>query len=137
MGWKAACAALALLLWSPALEAGAAGAEESKAAERRMVLEMEPLSVPVFARDKVLGQALVVIGLALEDPETRGLVRERMPRLMDAFFQYLYRDGSTGQFGKGILDLDRIKREFQLAADRILGAGIAEILIRRAQMYRR
>lgn len=134
-------AALAALVLSPASAPGAASAGDNTTAdgtdERRMVLEMEPLIAPVFGPGKVLGHAYVAIRLSLKDRKLSKVVIAGMPWLGDAFFQYLHRYGWSGAFEDGKLDLDRLKRDFQYTADRILGAGVVEVLIHQAQLFQR
>ena len=100
-----------------------------------MILEVELISVPVLGRGEALGQVNVAVRLALKDPNTREFVRERTPKLRDAFFKSLYRDGGWGRISADNFDLDRVKGDFQKAADHILGAGLVEVLIHRAQLF--
>ncbi len=131
LGVAAALAVAVIAAPGPAARA-AAGVDD----EFSLWIELEPISVPILRRSKIVGQALVAVTLSLETLEDRRRVITQVTRIQDALLRDFSRYSELGYLSGETIDLASIKKRFQRVVDRQLGTQMVLILIRQAQLSR-
>ncbi len=132
LGLAAALAVAVIAAPGPAARAAATGVDD----ELSLWIELEPISVPILRRSKIVGQALVAVTLSLETLEDRRRVITKVTRIQDALLLDFSRYSELGYLSGETIDLARIKERFQRVVDRQLGTQMVLILIRQAQLSR-
>ncbi len=132
LGLAAALAVAVIFAPGPAARAAATGVDE----ELSLWIELEPISVPILRRSKIVGQALVAVTLSLETLEDRRRVITQVTRIQDALLMDFARYSELGYLNGETIDLASIKKRFQRVVDRQLGTKMVLILIRQAQLSR-
>lgn len=95
---------------------------------KSIFITMEPLVAPVLDERNIKGNITVVLKLFIRNPENEEKIRLRMPKLNDAYLNYLYRYGSSAA-SSGVMQLDAILRAMQRQTDKILGKGEVQVLL--------
>ena len=132
LGLAAALAVAVIAAPGPAARAAATGVDD----EFSLWIELEPISVPIVRRSKIVGQALVAVTLSLETLEDRRRVITQVTRIQDALLRDFSRYSELGHLSGETIDLASIKKRFQRVVDRQLGTQMVLILIRQAQLSR-
>ncbi len=102
-----------------------------------IVINIEPLTVPILNDNVIRGQALVELRLVVRDPESWHAAVAMMPRLRDLYLRRFYRYSSSAYWDGNRLDLDRVKKSFQKVTDQVLGPEVASVLIYQARLFER
>jgi len=95
---------------------------------KSIFITMDPLVAPVLDERNIKGNITVVLKLFIHIPENEEKIRLRMPKLNDAYLNYLYRYGSSAA-SSGVMQLDSILRSLQRQTDKILGKGEVQVLL--------
>ena len=100
----------------------------SDSGKKSIFLTMEPLVAPVLDERNIKGNITLVMKLHLKNPENEEKIRLRMPKITDAYLNYLYRYGSSAA-SSGVMQLDAIVRSLQRLTDKILGKDEVQVLL--------
>ncbi len=97
-------------------------------------IEMDPLTAP-FIRDGVFAQYVVlVINLEVASEDAIEAVREKKPRLRDAFVSELHALAAIRSPRQRLINLARVKARLLAGANRILGPGVVrDVLVQLAR----
>ena len=132
LGLAATLAVAVIAAPGPAARAAVTGVDD----DLSLWIELEPISVPILRRSKIVGQALVAVTLSLETLEDRRRVITQVTRIQDALLRDFSRYSELGHLSGETIDLASIKKRFQRVVDRQLGTQMVLILIRQAQLSR-
>lgn len=129
-----------LLLWSPLAiaqsdtpeaEEGEETTEEGgdkKPVGKHVFVNLEPLVSPVLDDRSIKGKITIVLKLYMLKKGIDEKVRQRIPKLNDAYLNYMYRYGSSAA-STGVMQLDSVLATLQRLTDKILGKGVATVLL--------
>ncbi|MEJ0063820.1 MAG: hypothetical protein WDO70_11675 [Alphaproteobacteria bacterium] len=148
LAWIAACA-LVLLLAQPAFAAekkktvAKPGEGAPKSSEtgglggQKVYVSIGPIILPVVTDAGPQQIITMIVSLQVKDTNVSDDVRERLPRLVDAYMRALYGklDGKNMQHGT-IVNIDFIKRQVTAATDEIMGKGVVEDVLIQAVAQR-
>lgn len=133
----AAWMALALASTPAAVHAQDTSGSPDPEDSESIIINLEPLTVPILNDNAIRGQAMVELRLVVRDAENWRIAVAMMPRLRDLYLRRFYRYSSSAYWDGNRLDLDRIKKSFQKVTDRVLGPEIARVLIYQARLFER
>jgi hypothetical protein len=96
-------------------------------------VDLEPIVLPVIARDRVTRQVGVMLTLELGNGQpAKSIDDEKRLRLIDAFVRELHVIYSARSTTDHVVDEDLIKQRLLRSADGVLGKGVVHaILVRR------
>ncbi len=121
---------------APAAEeeaAASAEAEALRAPKTAGYVEMEPVTAPVWRRNRISHYFFIALSLEVTDSENVKMVRKMLPRLRDAFVRELHSRSVLLKGGAETLDMMGIKARLREQAAKVLGPGmISEVLITKA-----
>ncbi len=110
-------------------EEGEEGTEEAPEHTGKFIfIKMEPLIAPVLDERTIRGNITLVLKLQVINGAMEERIRIRLPKLSDAYLNYLYRYGSSAA-STGVMQLDAIVRSLQRLSDKLLGKGEVKVLI--------
>ncbi|MCG8511167.1 MAG: hypothetical protein MI741_18260 [Rhodospirillales bacterium] len=98
-----------------------AAAEAAEPSEPPRFIDMDPLVVPVFAGDKVVGTIQIQLKLETMGAENEEHINLIMPRLNDAFLRELYTYIPRLLRKEGSVDVFMIKQRLQRVAVKVAG----------------
>ena len=118
----ALCAGLLLGIM---VTSGQAARAEAKAEgdEVSLWIELEPISVPILRRSKIVGQALVAVTLSLETLEDRRRVIRQVARIQDALLHEFSRYSELGYLTGETIDLETNKKKIASSGSLTTGSG--------------
>ena len=103
-------------------------APKEKAIGKYIYIKLEPLISPVLDERSIRGKITLRLRLHLKKIELEEKVRHRIPKLNDAYLNYMYRYGSSAA-STGIMQLESVLKVLQRLTDKVIGKDVAEILI--------
>ena len=104
--------------------------EEPLIKEEPLHITLEPLIVPIIREGAVTGHLILEIQLEVPGLAAEAKLRERLPRLTDAFMTELHSLTSLRYVQDRGRDLPFFKQRLRKVADRILGPGVlGDVLI--------
>ncbi len=102
--------------------------EDAVPTGKYIFIKMDPLIAPVLDERSIRGNITLVLKLQVINGAMEERIRIRLPKLSDAFLNYLYRYGSSAA-STGVMQLDAIARSLQRLSDKLLGKGEVKVLI--------
>lgn len=116
------------------------GEGEGKAAAPKdgpIYVNLQPMVLPVLDEKGPQQLITLLISLEVENEEKQDLIKERMPRLNDAYLQTLYGALDTRTVNKGsLVDITRIKQKLKAPTERVLGKDVAKDVLIQAVAQR-
>ena len=109
-------------------ENGEGEGEEKKKVGKYIFIKLEPLISPVLDERSIRGKITLRLRLHLLKPELEEKVRQRVPKISDAYLNYMYRYGSSAA-SSGIMQLESVMGTFQRLTNKIVGKGVVAVLI--------
>ena len=109
-------------------EEGEDGEEKKKVVGKHIFIKLEPLISPVLDDRSIRGKITLRLRLHLLKPELEEKVRQRVPKLNDAYLNYMYRYGSSAA-SSGIMQLDSVMGTFQRLTNKIMGKNVVTVMI--------
>lgn len=92
-------------------------------------VNFDSISVTIISDRKVKGILMVDFQLALKETEDRDLVEKLEPRVRSELIQALTRFAAARVDVKRIVNVDLLASRMQEAVDKVLGEGLAQVLI--------
>lgn len=100
-------------------------------------IEFAPVSVSVVHNARVAGFLSIAFGVMVEGPEALARVEALLPRINDASVQMLARIARTRLVVTEAVNLELLRTYLQRTVDRIVGEGVARVLIQDATLQPR
>ena len=131
---------IALLAWSPQAAAQSdtpetedseeTGEEDGKKEPvgKHVFVNLKPLISPVLDDRSIKGKITIVLKLHMLKKGIEEKVRQRIPKLNDAYLNYMYRYGSSAA-STGVMQLESVLGTLQRLTDKVLGKGVATVLL--------
>lgn len=108
--------------------------EKPKKKERSgppVYVQVGPMIVPVLGAKTVEQNIMITISLEVDDDSVKEEVRQKSPRLVDAYVQALYGGIDKGQVIDGqVLNIPALKNKLMETTEKVLGPDVAhDVLI--------
>lgn len=101
-----------------------------------LLINLDPLSIPIVVEGKIRGQITISLKLNLLDPQIEKDVRRLSPKLKDTFLNYMYRYGASSS-ARGVLKLNTIMDQFQGMTDKQFGKDKIKVLVHSVEHSRK
>jgi hypothetical protein len=103
--------------------------EETAPDEPPVAIDMDKLSIPIFAEDRVTATILIELKVDAIGAENQEMIIKLLPRLSDAFFKDLYVFIPRIIRRKNKLTTNILSERMKQTADKILGPGVIHSVI--------
>lgn len=116
---------------------GAPKARETAGVGDKVYVSIGPIILPVITSEGPQQIITMIVSLQVSDTDVSDKVREKLPRLVDAYMRSLYGrlDNNTMNHGH-IVNIDFVKRQVTRATDEIMGKGVVEDVLIQAVAQR-
>lgn len=112
---------------------GGEGEGDSAPIDGPIYVRMDPVTAPVYRKNRVRYYIFLTINLLMSDAEAKAEAYKLMPKLRDAFLRELHGDSILREDGPKGLDLYGLKKRLMNQARKILGAkAVSDVLITNA-----
>jgi len=97
--------------------------------EPPVAIDMDRLTIPIFAEDRVAATVLIDLKVEAVGTENQEIVTKLLPRLSDAFFKDLYVFIPRVIRRQNKLSTDILAERMKLTGDKVLGPGVLHNVI--------